>query len=257
MLFLPRENNMKNFLLCRSLIHSTEKGHDWSTCLSFARKIFFLRRRFGSKIATVSKFRQRTNEIHQFLQSVQPQSPKRKTRFRLPFPWLMLLASIKNPTRWWICSFSHVPSSIVDFKKHPSSDRFLSLFDTKGYQNTESLYRIETKNDGLQIHRTIPNQSDNSLKKYIFDMKISIAACALLASNVWAFTIPASRTAQKVTSTSLFAEGDDEEGPILNRWSRWVDRNGLKTQWQQQTGLNVTSQFPISNAFDILESHHL
>ena len=51
-------------------------------------------------------------------------------------------------------------------------------------------------------------------------MKISIAACALLASNVWAFTIPTPRTAQKVTSTSLFAEGDDEEGPILNRWSR-------------------------------------
>jgi len=58
-------------------------------------------------------------------------------------------------------------------------------------------------------------------------MKISIAACALLASNVWAFTIPTSRTAQKVSSTSLFAEGDDEE-PVLNKWSRVLTQPAIQ-----------------------------
>ena len=50
-------------------------------------------------------------------------------------------------------------------------------------------------------------------------MKISAASIALLASNALAFTIP-TRTVQKLSSTSLFAEGDDEEEVIMNRFSR-------------------------------------
>mmetsp|Transcript_20682 Transcript_20682/g.48642 ORF Transcript_20682/g.48642 Transcript_20682/m.48642 type:complete len:654 (+) Transcript_20682:408-2369(+) len=48
------------------------------------------------------------------------------------------------------------------------------------------------------------------------------AACALFASNAWSFTMPSAKTATKVSSSSLFMADDaeEEEGPILNRWSR-------------------------------------
>lgn len=57
-------------------------------------------------------------------------------------------------------------------------------------------------------------------------MKISAAsiaaACALLASNSWAFTISTTRTAPKFSATSLNADTEDqeEEGPVMNKWSR-------------------------------------
>lgn len=60
----------------------------------------------------------------------------------------------------------------------------------------------------------------------ILKMKISAASiaatCVLFATNSWAFTIPNTRAAPKLSATSLNAETEDaeEEGPIMNRFSR-------------------------------------
>jgi len=64
-------------------------------------------------------------------------------------------------------------------------------------------------------------------------MKLSdgslVAICALFASKAWSFTIPATRTNQKFTTTSLNVniEGD-EEGPIMNRWSRTLTQPAIQ-----------------------------
>jgi len=68
-------------------------------------------------------------------------------------------------------------------------------------------------------------------------MKISAAsltaACALLASNVWSFTIPATRTAQKFSTTSLLVAmehdvEEDEDEHIMNRWSRTLTQPAIQ-----------------------------
>ena len=46
-----------------------------------------------------------------------------------------------------------------------------------------------------------------------------VAACALFASDAWSFTVPRGTT-HIFSTTTLFAGDDEDEGPILNRWSR-------------------------------------